>query len=100
MAGEGVNLAADLVQFAADTDSAYVEKFFIPGVRKAGDFRAAAVMNSQGRALVYNAGPQFPIDWARQAANAAGSTLDVRAGSVDQTDLVAWLMPAQRRTSR
>jgi hypothetical protein len=92
MAGEGVNLAADLVQFPADTDSAYVEKFFIPGVRKAGDFRAAAVMNSQGRALVYNAGPQFPIDWARQAANAAGNTLDVRTGSVDQAELVAWLM--------
>jgi hypothetical protein len=91
MAGEGVNLAADLVQFGADTDSEYVGKFFIPGLRKAGDFRAAAVMNSQGRALIYNAGPQFPADWARQASTAAGSTLDLRAGSVTDTDLLAWL---------
>jgi hypothetical protein len=101
MAGEGVNLAADLVQFAADTDSEYVDRFFIPGVRKAGDFRAAAVMNSQGRTVIYNAGPQFPADWARQTAKAAGSELDLRAGSVDQADLVAWLMAtAPRRTSR
>ncbi len=91
MAGQGVNLVADLAQFAADTDSEYLSRFFIPGLRKAGDFRAAAVMNSQGRALVYNAGPQFPTDWARQAASAAGNELDLRPGPVAEPDLVAWL---------
>jgi dienelactone hydrolase len=100
MAGEGIHLAADLAQFAADTDSEYVNKFFIPGLRKAGDFRAAAVLNTRGRSLVYNAGPQFPADWARQAAKAAGSELDLRPGSVDGQDLVAWLASPQRRTSR
>jgi dienelactone hydrolase len=100
MAGEGVNLAADLVQFAADTDSEYVTKLFIPGLRRAGDFHAASVLNTQGRALIYNAGPQFPGDWARQSANAAGSELDLRAGSVGETDLVAWLTSVPRRTSR
>jgi dienelactone hydrolase len=99
MAGQGVNLVADLAQFAADTDSEYLSRFFIPGLRKAGDFRAAAVMNSQGRALVYNAGAQFPTDWARQAASAAGSELDLRPGPVAEPDLVAWLV-APRRTSR
>jgi hypothetical protein len=100
MAGDGVNLAADLVQFAADTDSEYVDKFFIPGLRRAGDFHAASVLNTQGRALIYNAGPQFPADWARQAAKAAGSELDLRTGSVDETNLVAWLTSVPRRTSR
>ena len=100
MAGDGVNLAADLVQFAADTDSEYVDKFFIPGLRRAGDFHAASVLNTQGRALIYNAGPQFPADWARQAAKAAGSELDLRTGSVDEPNLVAWLTSVQRRTSR
>jgi dienelactone hydrolase len=100
MAGEGVNLAADLVQFAADTDSEYVTKLFIPGLRRAGDFHAASVLNTQGRALIYNAAPQFPADWARQSANAAGSELDLRAGSVGDTDLVAWLTSVPRRTSR
>lgn len=100
MAGEDVNLAADLAQFAADTDSEYVNKFNIPGIRRAGDFHAASVMNTQGRALVYNAGPQFPADWARQTATAAGSELDMRTGTVAETDLVAWLAAGQRRGSR
>ena len=100
IAGDGVNLAADLAQFAADTDADYVKRFFIPGIRRAGDFHAAAVLNAQGRSLVYNAGPQFPADWARQAAKAAGSDLDLRPASVESPDLVAWLAAAPRRTSR
>jgi pseudouridine-5'-phosphate glycosidase len=100
MAGEGVNLAADLAQFAADTDSEYVAKLFIPGLRRAGDFHAASVLNTQGRALIYNAAPQFPADWARQAAAAAASELDLRTGTVAESDLIAWLTSVPRRTSR
>jgi hypothetical protein len=99
MAGEGVNLAADLVQFSADTDSEYVDKLFIPGLRRAGDFHAASVMNTQGRAMIYNAGPQFPADWARQAAKTAGSEFDLRT-TLPEADLVAWLTSVPRRTSR
>jgi hypothetical protein len=100
MAGEGVSLAADLVQFPADTDSEYLNRFHVPGLRKAGDFRAAAVLTTQGRALVYNAGSQFPAEWARQAAKAAASELDLRTGPVADADLIAWLTTAGRRTSR
>jgi hypothetical protein len=99
MAGEGVNLAADLVQFGADTDAEYVNKFFIPGLRRAGDFHAASVLNTQGRSLIYNASSQFPADWARQAAKAAGSEFELRPGLVAEPDLIAWLT-AQRRASR
>jgi hypothetical protein len=100
MAGEGVTLVADLAQFAADTDAEYERRFFIPGLRRAGDFRAAAVLNTQGRALVFNAGPQFPADWARQAAKAADSELDLRTAPVAENELVTWLATASRRTSR
>jgi len=100
MAGDGVNLVADLAQFAADTDTEYVDKFFIPGIRKSGDFHAAAILNAQGRALVFNASTQFPSDWARQAAKLAGGTLDLRSGTVADADLLTWLAPAERRTSR
>jgi hypothetical protein len=95
MAGEGVNLAADLAHFAADSDSEYLKKFYVPGIRKAGDFRAAAVLNTQGPALIYNAGPQFPTEWARQAASAAGSELDLRSAAVPEAQLVAWLTSAR-----
>ena len=100
MAGEGVNLAADLVQFAADSDAAFVDKLFIPGLRRAGDFHAASVLNTQGRALIFNAGPQFPADWARQAAKAAGSEFDLRTTPLPEADLVGWLTSVPRRTSR
>jgi hypothetical protein len=100
LAGKGVNLVADLAQFAADTDAEFISKLFIPGLRKAGDFRAAAVMNTLGPALVYNAGPQFPADWAGQAAKAAGSELDLRSGPVVDRDVVAWLTAATRHLSR
>jgi dienelactone hydrolase len=100
VAGEGVNLVADLGQFAADTDAEYLKNFFVPGLRKAGDFRSASVVNTQGRQLIYNAGPQFPQDWAREAAKLAGSDLDLRTGSVDEPGLIAWLTSAERRTAR
>jgi hypothetical protein len=58
------------------------------------------VLNTQGRALIYNAAPQFPADWARQAAAAAASELDLRTGTVAESDLIAWLTSVPRRTSR
>jgi dienelactone hydrolase len=100
MAADGVNLAADLVQFASDTDAEYVDKLFIPGLRRAGDFHAASVLSTQGRALIYNAAPQFPSDWARQAAKVAASELDLRSGPVAESELVAWLTSVPRRTAR
>jgi len=93
LAGEGVSLAADLVQFPADTDSEYIGNFFIPGLRKAGDFRAAAVLNSRGRTFLYNASSQFPADWAREAAQAAGNPLEIRSTGASESDLAAWLAP-------
>jgi hypothetical protein len=101
LAGDGVNVIADMAQFAADTDSEYLSKFFVPGLRKAGDFRAAAVLNARGRALIYNAGPQFPADWARQAAEAAGANLDLRSAPVAEPELASWLAPqAETRPRR
>lgn len=91
LAGEGVRLAVDLVQFPADTDSEYISNFFIPGLRKAGDFRAAAVLNSRGRTFLYNASPQFPADWAREAAQAAGNPLEIRSTVASEKDLASWL---------
>lgn len=107
MADDTVNLAADLAQFQTDSDSEYAEKLFIPGLRKAGDFRAAAVLISGGKTLLYNASPGFPADWVKGAAEAAGSKPDVRSGGVSDAELLAWLLPevqpspdASRRAGR
>ena len=95
MAGPGVQLAADLGQFRADTDQEYIDKFYIPGLRKAGDFRAAAVLNSEGRLLVHNAGAEFPTDWVKESARAGGlSSTEVRDGKASEADVLAWAIPA------
>jgi hypothetical protein len=100
MAGDGVNLAADLVKFAADSDAEYLNKFFVPGLRRAGDFHAAAVMNASGRTLIFNVGPEFPGDWAQATAKISRAALDLRTGAVDTPDLVAWLASPPHNGSR
>src|SRR5262249_55673252 len=92
MAGDHLNLAVDLARFAADSDSEYLNRFYIPGLRQAGDFRAAARLNARGRTLIVNTGAEFPADWARQTASIAGAKLDMHTGEVSGNDLAAWLV--------
>jgi dienelactone hydrolase len=94
MAGAGVNLAADLAQFGADSDEEYINKFFIPGLRKAGDFRAAAVLDTENKLLLYNASQDFPSDWVRDSAQAGGSVADLRP-TAGEADLLAWIAPPE-----
>lgn len=85
LADDKIALAADLAQFRAATDSEYVEKFFIPGLRKAGDFRAAAVVASSGKTLLHNASPEFS---------------QARQDRVSDADLAAWLVPEPPKAKR
>jgi hypothetical protein len=97
LAGPGVNLAVDLAQFRADTDQEYIGKFFVPGLRKAGDFRAAAVLATQDRLFVYNAGPEFPAEWIEQSAKAGDSAATIRAARANDAELLTWLGAGTRR---
>jgi hypothetical protein len=100
MAGPGVNLAADLAQFPTDDDRQYIDRFFIPGLRKAGDFKAAAVVDTEGRLLLHNTGAGFPADWVKQSAQAGGSTADVRSGKASEAELLGWLVPEAAPTGK
>ena len=93
MAGPGVNLAVDLAQFPTDDDQRYIDAFFIPGLRKAGDFKAAAVEDTEGRLLLHNTGAGFPADWVKESAQAGGSTAEVRAAKASEAELLAWVAP-------
>jgi dienelactone hydrolase len=96
LAGPGINLAADLMQFRADSDQEFLDRFFSPGLRKAGDFRAAAVLNTQDKLLLYNAAPEFPADWVRQSAQAAATSAEVRTAPANDAELLGWLLPERR----
>ncbi len=94
VAGDTVNLAADLAQFRVNSDEEYLRKFYIPGLRKAGDFRAAAVLNARGKLLLYDTGSDFPADWAGDGAKAAGIRADIRPGQLQDSELLDWIAPA------
>jgi hypothetical protein len=97
MAGEGVSLAADLVQFSADTDSEYRGQALHPGLRRAGDFHAASVHEHQGRALISQCRPAISGRLGAtggEKPREANSTL--RTTPVAEPDLVAWLTVGNR----
>ena len=94
-----LDVVADLDGFAADSDKEFEQKFFIPGLRRAGDFRAAAVLLPPGRTLLYHAAPSFPTEWFEASFQAAGAIqdLDVRTGPLDEEELLERLAPRRRR---
>ncbi len=85
---------ADLAKFDATSDAAYVEGLFIPGLRRAGDFRAVAVLLSgHADVLLHNAHPAFPVSWFRAAFGAAdrGESLAIEEGPLTDGALLAWI---------
>jgi len=51
----------DVGRFDLSSDAAFLDRLFIPGIRRAGDLRTAAAM-ARGSLLVHNAGERFAID--------------------------------------
>jgi hypothetical protein len=100
LAGSGVSLAADLNNFQADIDGEFVQKFFIPGIRRAGDFKAAAVLASQAKLLIHNAPASFSADWVKDSAAIGGLPAEVRAGKISDSELISWVVPATSSTRR
>ena len=90
-----LNAAADLDRFDASGDAAYVTGLFIPGLRRAGDVRAAAPLLSRGRLLLHNAHPGFPLSWFETSFAAAGraGNLRIDAERASAGTLAAWLEP-------
>jgi dienelactone hydrolase len=91
LAGPGIDLAVDLAQFRTNADEEYLARLDIPGIRKAGDFRAAGTLNTQGRLLAHHVGSDFPIAWVRRAAELAGSAAEISGARATDADLLAWL---------
>ena len=86
-------VAVDLDGFDASDDSRYVDRLFIPGLRRAGDFRAAAALMTDSRLLLHNAHDGFPQQWYRDAFRAAHRPAALRIASepVEPDSLAGWL---------
>ena len=88
-----LTVAVDLDRFDAADDAAYVDGLFIPGLRRAGDVRAAAPLLSRGRLLLHNVHARFPLSWFEASFEAAGRSGSLRTSEVRALPeaLVAWL---------
>ena len=88
-----LTVAADLDRFDASDDEAYVDGLFIPGLRRAGDFRGAAPLLSRSRLLLHNAHAGFPLSWFEESFEVAGRPGNLRIDEerASAGALVAWL---------
>jgi len=86
--------AADAGQFDTENDAAYLEKLFIPLIRRAGDFRSATALIAPAPLLIHNTGTAFKADWARDAYRAAGreAALLVKEAAAGDAEIASWLV--------
>jgi len=54
----------DVGRFDNGSDQAFVERVYIPGLRRAGDFQTAIAM-TRGRVEIHNAADRFTLEGAR-----------------------------------
>jgi len=89
-----LDVAADWGGFNANSDQAFAAKLFVPGLRRAGDFRAVSTLLPGGRALIWNTAARgFPEDWAKAAYFSVqrSAWLDLRPGTAADLELADWL---------
>jgi len=94
--------AADAWQFETENDAAYLEKLFIPLIRRAGDFRTATALIAPAPLLIHNTGTAFKADWARAAYRAAGreAALAVKEAPASDAEIATWLAGKQDTEKR
>jgi len=94
--------AADAWQFETENDAAYLEKLFIPLIRRAGDFRTATALIAPAPLLIHNTGTAFKADWARDAYRAAGreAALAVKDAPASEAEIATWLAGKQDTEKR
>lgn len=99
LADSQVMLTADLAQFDPTADAEYVHHFFVPGIRRAGDFRGAATLLAGGQATLHNVANSFPKDWYQQSFDAASGSnhLTIQDSPMNEAELLAATLRAGAR---
>ncbi len=100
LSNDDAAFAVDAVQFDAASDDAYLKELNIPGIRRAGGLRSAAILNLRSPLLVTNAGPGFPSAWIQSVFQSLGKAelLKVSATRPDDARIVEWLTAGLKRS--
>lgn len=83
----------DVSKFSSEEDGAYLEHLYVPVLRRAGDFKTAAMLAPSTRLLIHNTGENFSADWFRQAYELAGKTdlLEIESDEIPREQILSWL---------
>ncbi|HEY3322297.1 MAG TPA: hypothetical protein VGP72_17680 [Planctomycetota bacterium] len=85
-----VRTAVDCGMFPAE-DSAFLESHYAPGLRRAGDLRAAAVLCAPSPLCLINTGAKFKPEQIAETFRAVKAPLRVETGVLSTEDLSVWL---------
>lgn len=79
--------------FDSNDDDSYIERLFVPCIRRAGDFRTASALICPRPLYVHNTRGRFQTDWMHDAYVAAGApgALKVRGTPAHDDDILQWL---------
>ena len=83
----------DVAQFPNHSDQAYLNKLFIPLIRRAGDFRTAVTLSPTSRLLIHNTGNKFDTSWIKHLYKITDSEseLQVEMDRLSLSDMASWI---------
>ena len=93
LAPEPHRTLVDVSRFSSEEDRAFLEHLFVPVLRRAGDFKTAAMLGPATGLLIHNTGESFDTGWFRQAYELAGRTelLEIESARRSREQALAWL---------
>jgi len=100
LADDDAAFSVDGNQFNAGEDDAYLKMLNIPGIRRAGDFRTACILNLRSPLWIANAGTGFPTEWVHSVYQALGKAglLRIETPRAADTKIMEWLGAGPVRT--
>jgi dienelactone hydrolase len=85
--------AVDVAQFDNTSDEAFLKELFSPGLRRAGDLRAAVALAAPSRLLIHNTGGRFRTEWMDNAYKSLGrgNAFRLSTEKLKDAQIVEWL---------
>ena len=86
-------LVADAARFPIADDASYIDRLFIPGLRKAGDVRSALALAAPAPTLIHNAGGVFRVPECEDLYSLLRepNALSIRDDELNPQAIVEWL---------
>ena len=94
LADDDASFCIDENQFDTSSDETFLQQLNIPGIRRAGDFRTAGILNLRGPLWIHNSAKGFPADWISSVYEALGKkdSLRIQPERATENQIQEWLL--------